>query len=745
MTIALTAEHEALADTVARFAARHTPTATTRLAFDQLAKGTEPAYWDELVRQALHAVHIPEEFGGQGGGLEELAVVVEVAGAALLPGPFLPTVMASAVMTLADGGSKRALLLADFAAGATGAVVPPTHGVTATPDGEGWVLSGSSLPVLGLLSARVVIVGARCGDSAGEVVWLSVDPAASGVAREALEGSDLSRDVGRLQLDDVRVDAASRIVGLDATAARTAIVGLLAADAAGVMRWCLDASVAYAKIREQFGQPIGAFQAVKHKAARLLIAQELASAVAADAIRSLGQDAEQQRIAAETAVIIGTGRAVDAVMEAITIHGGIAVTWEHDLHLYWRRAISVAAQAGSARSALRSLGEAALHAKRDFTLSADGTGDPEFRQWVSGVLDEARSMPDDEPSTDDPTKVYTRGARREFLAEHGLVAPHWPKPWGVGATAAQQVILAEEYAARKLTPSKVLIGDWAVPTILAHGTDEQKERFAGPTLRGDIVWCQLFSEPAAGSDLASLNTKADKVDGGWSLTGQKVWTSDAHHAHWAICLARTEPGAAKKHRGLSYFLVDMHAPGLTVRPLKQPSGDPHFNEVFLDGVFVADDQLLGMRGEGWALTMTTLLNERTTISSMMTLRDDDRVRNIIEMDLYCGDRSEAVEALGQIVADTNGVAALNYRESVRQLHGDLRSPGASVVKVASAELSRRTAGISLDLMGPEASLRHPAADVVSNEMFVPAFLIGGGTVEIQLNVIAERILGLPRG
>ncbi len=742
MAIALTDDHQALAESVTGFAARNTPTSATRLVFDQLAAGVVQPHWAELVGQALHAVHISEEFGGQGGGLEELAVVVEAAGAALLPGPLLPTVMASAVVGLGADGPKRTALLEEFAAGATGAIVEPSHGVSATRDGDGWTLSASSPPVLGLLSAGVVIVGARHPDG---VVWLHLDLDAPGVIREALEGTDLTRDIGRLKLDAVRAATADEIAGLDATAARTVVVGLSAADVAGVLQWCRKTSVEYAKVREQFGQAIGMFQAVKHKAARLFIAEELASAVAADAIRSLDQDADQQRIAAETAVIIGTGRAVDAVMEAITIHGGIAVTWEHDLHLYWRRAISVAAQSGSVRTAVRSLGEVALGAKRDFTISAKDTDDPEFREWVGGVLDEALELPADEPSTDDPTKVYTKGSRREFLAESGLVAAHWPKPWGIGATAARQVILAEEYAKRNLTPPKVMVGDWAVPTILAHGTDTQKERFAGPTLRGDIVWCQLFSEPQAGSDLASLNTKADKVDGGWSLTGQKVWTSDAHHAHWAICLARTEPAAAKKHRGLSYFLVDMHAPGLTVRPLKQPSGDSHFNEVFLDGVFVPDDQLLGERGQGWALTMTTLLNERKTISSMMTLGDDDRVRGIIADGLYCGDRIEAIEALGQIVAETTGVAALNYRESVRQLHGDLFSPGASVVKVASAELSRTTAAISLDLIGPEASLRQAPADVVSNEMFVPAFLIGGGTVEIQLNVIAERILGLPRG
>ncbi|MBJ7336894.1 acyl-CoA dehydrogenase [Mycolicibacterium sp.] len=743
MAIALTDDHQALAESVTGFAARHAPSETTRLAFDQLAAGVVPPHWAELVAQGLHAVHLPEECGGQGGGLEELAVVVEAAGSALLPGPLLPTVMASAVVGLGAAGEKRSALLETFAAGATGAVVPPSHGVSATRDGDGWRLSASSLPVLGLMSATVVIVGA--GDADGGVVWLHLDLDTPGVTREPLEGTDLTRDVGRLRLDDARVTVRDEIAGVDVTAARAVVIGLLAADAAGVLQWCRATSVEYAKVREQFGQAIGMFQAVKHKAARLFIAEELASAVAADAIRSLEQDADQQRIATETAAIIGIGRASDAVMEAITIHGGIAVTWEHDLHLYWRRAMSVAAQAGSVRTAVRALGEVALGVKRDFTISAEDTADPEFRGWVGGVLDAALALPADEPSTNDPTKVYTRGRRRDFLAESGLVAAHWPKPWGVGATATQQVIIAEEYERRDLAPPKVVIGDWAVSTILAHGTDAQKERFAGPTLRGEIVWCQLFSEPQAGSDLASLNTKGDKVDGGWSLTGQKVWTSDAHVADWAICLARTEPDAQKKHRGLSYFLVDMHAPGVTVRPLKQPSGDSHFNEVFLDEVFVPDDQLLGTRGEGWALTMTTLLSERTTISSVMTLGDDDRVRRIIADNLYSGDRGDAVAALGEIVAETTGVAALNYRESVRQLHGDLFSPGASVVKVASAELSRTTSAVSLDLIGPEASLRHAPADVVSNAMFVPSFLIGGGTVEIQLNVIAERILGLPRG
>jgi alkylation response protein AidB-like acyl-CoA dehydrogenase len=738
MSIALTDDHKALAETVLGFASRHATTASTRAAFDQLARGAMSEQWPALVKQALHSVHIAEEFGGQGAGLDELAVIVEAAGKSLLPGPFLPTVMASAVVNLAADGPVRNRLLAEFAAGATGTVVLPGSGLRGRADGDAVVVSGSSSPILGLPSASIVIAGVELGD---EIAWVRIDPAAAGESREVLEGVDLTRDVGRLTADDVTIGPGDRIDGLEAVSARTVVVALMAADAAGVVRWCLDASVEYAKVREQFGQKIGSFQAIKHKAARLFVSYELIAAVAADAIRSLGQSLDQQRIATATAIVVGTGRAVDAAMDAITMHGGIAVTWEHDIHLYWRRAISLAAQTGSVRSARAELGEVALDTKRDFTIEVD---DPQFREWVGEILDEALTMPEDVAAGGHLLSLNTVGPRRDFLAAAGLAAAHWPKPWGIDADAGKQVIIAQEFAKREMTPPRIMIGNWAVPTILAHGTSEQIERFAGPTLRGEIMWCQLFSEPEAGSDLASLSTKAEKVDGGWVLNGQKVWTSDAHHAHWAICLARTEPDTPKKHHGLSYFLVDMHAKGVDVRPLKQPNGDSHFNEVFLDDVFVADDQLLGDRGQGWALTLTTLMNERTMISSVMTLGDGDRIRRIIGKGLHTCTRSEAIEALGEVVAETTCVAALNYRESVRQLNGDLFSPGASVVKVASAELSRKAAAVSLDLIGPEASLRYAPADVVTNEMFVPALLIGGGTLEIQLNVIAERILGLPR-
>jgi 3-oxochol-4-en-24-oyl-CoA dehydrogenase len=739
MSIALTDDHKALVETVVGFASRHATTTSTRAAFEQLALGTTPEHWPALVKQSLHSVHIAEEFGGQGGGLDELAVIVEATGKSLLPGPFLPTVMASAVVGLAADGPVRTELLKGFAAGATGAVVLPGHGLTARADGDDVVVSGSSLPILGLPSASVVIAGIELGD---EIVWVRIDPTAKGVSREVLEGVDLTRDIGRLAAADVVIGPDDVIACLETVSARTVVVALMAADAAGAVRWCLDASVEYAKVREQFGQKIGSFQAVKHKAARLFVSYELAAAVAADAIRSLGQSLDQQKIATATAIVVGTGRAVDAAMDAITLHGGIAVTWEHDIHLYWRRAISLAAQTGSVRSALAELGEVALDTKRDFTIEVD---DPQFRDWVGGVLDEALTMPEDVAAGGHLMSQNTVGPRRDFLAAAGLAAAHWPKPWGIEADAGKQVIIAQEFAKRDLVAPRIMIGNWSVPTILAHGTEEQKERFAGPTLRGEIMWCQLFSEPEAGSDLASLSTKAEKVSGGWVLNGQKVWTSDAHHAHWAICLARTEPDTPKKHQGLGYFLVDMHSPGVDVRPLRQPNGDSHFNEVFLDDVFVADDQLLGERGQGWAMTLTTLMNERTMISSVMTLGDDDRIREIIAKGLHACTRGEAIEALGEVVAETTCVAALNYRESVRQLNGDLFSPGASVVKVASAELSRKAAAVSLDLIGPEASLRYAPADAVTNEMFVPALLIGGGTLEIQLNVIAERILGLPRG
>ncbi|MCM2389641.1 acyl-CoA dehydrogenase family protein [Streptomyces albipurpureus] len=740
MSIALFDEHIQLAEAAGKFANRNAPVSATRELFAALGAGGRPGHWDALVGQGLHSVHIDEEAGGGGGGVEELAVIVEQAGRALLPGPFVPTVMASAVVAGAPTGPRRSALLREFAGGALGAVLLPGNGITARRKGSGgWTLSGWTTPVLGLMSAEIIVVGVELEGRSG---WFHLSPSATGLTRTAEEGVDLTRDVGRLELDDVLVSPADQIGGVDDVAAAAAVVALYSAEASGLIRWCLDTAVEYVKVREQFGKPVGSFQAVKHKAARLMITAELAAAVAWDAARSVTQDSVQQRLATAGAAVVGPGSAVDAAVEAVSLLGGIGFTWEHDVHLYWRRAISVAGQVGPHTSWSVALGKVSLITHRDFSLNLPEE-DTEFRAWVAGRIEAALALPEDTPRSEGWSGGAT-GPRRTLLADAGLVAPHWPKPWGLGASAVQQVIVAEEFTRRGLVQPSTVIGEWALPTILAHGTDGQKERFATPTLRGETVWCQLFSEPGAGSDLAGLSTKAVKTDGGWRLDGQKVWTSSAHEADWGICLARTDRDAPK-HRGISYFLVDMRSPGIEIRPLKQATGASEFNEVFMTDVFVPDDCLVGRPGEGWRLTATTLANERLSIGTTMRGPGDPaRLRDLIVKGSLAAAQDDSLRVLGRAGAFEAALSALNLREALRRVSGGQPGAGSSIAKVAGALIQRENSATALALLGPEASLDVSPGGLVADQISLPNVLIGGGTVEIQLNVIAERILGLPR-
>jgi alkylation response protein AidB-like acyl-CoA dehydrogenase len=353
-----------------------------------------------------------------------------------------------------------------------------------------------------------------------------------------------------------------------------------------------------------------------------------------------------------------------------------------------------------------------------------------LRQEVAAVIAEAAA-------TGEP------GERQRFLATHGLVAPHYPRPYGRAATPAEQVIISQEFERAGLIQPSTIIGEWALPTIIEHGTDEQRDFFAAPTLRGDIAWCQLFSEPGAGSDLASLRTRAERADGGWVINGQKVWTSNAAQADWAICLARTDP-AAPKHKGISYFLVDMRSPGVEVRPLREANGGYMFNEVFLTGVFVPDERLVGRPGDGWRLARTTLGNERVNIATGLGRRREHPADHLSPLGEPAPAEAEA--ECGVIIADMLAFTAMSHRLLLRQLSGLRPGAEASVLKVIHGWNLTALRRAALGWAGPAgAALGAPEpGDPVHAYLSLPATLIGGGTVEIQLNVIGEQVLGLPR-
>lgn len=740
-SIGLTPEQTQLAASVSDFAARHAPIDKTRAAFDSLSAGGLPDWWDDFTANGFHAVHLPEGVGGGGGSLLDVACVLEAAATAMLPGPVLPTVIAGAVAMLADDEPAARDLLGRLAQGMPGAVVADRDVLRATATEHGWTLNGSTSAVPGLCSAQVVIVTAR---SAGRTLWLIVDPTAPGVESSPLDGTDKTVDVGVLRFDDYACPAQHRLTGVDDTRVQCLSLALTAAAASGVIRWCVAAVTEHLRTREQFGKPIGAFQALQHQAAMLLVHSELATAAAWDAARSASESLTQNRIASATAALMSIGPAPGFVLDALTMFGAIGYTWEHDLHLYWRKATSLAASIGPISRHAYQLGDLTRLESRDVSVKLGDT-EADFRRFVAGVLDEAATLRNDQPGRQGDYPNLATGPQRTLLAEAGLIAPHWPRPWGLDATTRQQLIIDEEFARRpQLVRPSLGIAEWILPSLISGAPEHVAQQLIPPTVRGELGWCQLFSEPGAGSDLAALTTRAVKVDGGWRSTGHKIWTSSAHTADYGALLARTDPDAAK-HRGIGYFIVDMRSDGIDLQPIRQATGEAHFNEVFLTDVFVPDELLLGGPTDGWRLAIATMAQERVAISAYIK---EDRAVILRALAGRGGpDHVQVLAALGDADALATAIKVLAVREVLRLLDGQTPGAASSVAKVAMNVMLRRTFAATLELCSPAGLLEDDGIDgasLIEQYFQLPAELIGGGTKEIQLNIIAQFILGLPR-
>jgi 3-oxochol-4-en-24-oyl-CoA dehydrogenase len=740
MSLGLTPEQQHLGDAVEQFAGRHAPIAATRATFDALAAGRLPEWWDALVANGFHAVHLPEDLGGQGGRLIDAACVLESAGKALLPGPLLPTVATGAVALLADPSSNAESLIRELASGTPAAIVLPDDGdFHARQDGQRWLVTGSSKVIAGVCSARVVLVGARTDSD--EVVWVAVDTGQSTATVESASGTDLVADVGVLRLAEYRAAESDILTGIDPDRAACVVVSLVASTTAGITQWCVDVVTAHLRTREQFGKVIGTFQALQHSAAMLLVNSELATAAAWDAVRAADESADQHRLAAAGAATIAVSPVPDLVLDALTMLGAIGFTWEHDVHLYWRRAISLAGSIGPASRWARLLGQLGCTKQRDMSVNL-GDAESDFRSWVAETLDAAMQLRNDKRAPHGDYEDQAMGPQRTLIADAGLMAPHWPAPWGVDADPLKQLIIDEEFTKRPgLVRPSLNIAEWILPSVLAGAPKELQESLIPATQRGDIHWCQLFSEPGAGSDLASLATRATKVDGGWRINGHKIWTSLAQYADLGALLARTDPEASK-HRGIGYFILDMRSPGVEVQPIKTATGEAHFNEVFLNDVFVPDDMLLGGPTDGWSLAIATMAEERSAISGYVKF---DRAVALRALAAEPGpERDDAERALGELDAYANAIRALGVRETIRLLDGQASGPASSIAKVAMNVLLRRTFEATLRLAGRTAMVDDTEPPVVQTYLHLPAELIGGGTREIQLNIIAQMILGLPR-
>ncbi|PXW30354.1 UNVERIFIED_CONTAM: alkylation response protein AidB-like acyl-CoA dehydrogenase [Williamsia faeni] len=723
MGIELTDDDRELRDSVRGWAARH---ATATVIRDAVEAKTEvrPAYWQSLADLGMLGLHLPEEFGGAGVGLVELAIVAEELGRSMVPGPFLPTAVVSTVLHEAG----RTTELAGLADGSLfGAVALQPGSLRLHRDGDSVTLSGTSSHILGGQVGDLFLLAAD-DNGARAFVVVSRDR----VDITDLPSHDLVRRNAQVEVDGLELSAAD-VLGLDSQRVLDIAATLFSAEAAGLADWATTTAAEYARVRQQFGRVIGQFQGVKHKAARMLGLTEQARVTAWDAARAMGAgtDGGEASLAAAVAGAVAPEAAFTVTKDCIQILGGIGYTWEHDAHLYLRRAQSLRIL----------LGSTATWRRRVASLTIDGVRrvlgidlPPEAEQIRTGIRSELAGA----ASLDD-------AERKVFLADNGYTAPHLATPWGKGADAITQLVIADELRAADLEPHDMIIGNWVVPTLIAHGNDEQLQRFLPPSLRGDIVWCQLFSEPGAGSDLAGLSTRATKVDGGWKLQGQKVWTSMARDAHWGICLARTD-GDVAKHKGLSYFLIDIrNSEGLDIRPLREITGESLFNEVFFDDVFVPDELLVGEPGDGWKLARTTLANERVSLSNDSSLGSGGEALLDLASTVPGGLDDEQMTVLGKVLCDAQTGGLMGLRSTLRSLTGGQPGAESSIAKLLGVEHIQQVWEVAMEWAGPSSLLSEQDRWAPTQQFLNSQCLsIAGGTTNVQLNIIGERILGLPR-
>lgn len=713
----------------------------------------------------LAGLLIPEELGGAGGSVADAAVVLEELGRSLAPVPFLSNSVVAAGALVAAGAEGG--LLAGIADGTKIAVMAgvwagPEAPLSATVTGDGVRLTGELPVVPDAEGADLILLPATVN---GVIALVSVDARGAGVSVESVNSLDASVPLGTVRFDNaagtVVAGTAEHVVRRGLALARLGV----AATLLGVARFSLEQTVQHAKERTQFGRTIGSYQAIKHRLADMMVDVEtLASAVSSAVVAVDGDDFDT---AADLALAWAADKARKLVDEMIQLHGGMGYTWEHDAHLYYRRVFAV--------SGLLDAGNAAL----DRAWGAIGSG---------GAL--ATSADDDsaDETSDDVVRIV-----KEFVAEQwqpDLTVREWWRRMaaarlnlpslpaelgGRGWTSADEGVITDTMNAAGVTLGAGGIGRaLAAPTIAAAGTDAQKARFLPGILEGTEAWCQLFSEPDAGSDLAGLRTRAERDGDGWRITGQKTWTSNAHVADYAILLARTDSGVPK-HQGITYFLFPMRQEGVDVRPIREMNGHLMFNDVFLDGAYVSDDCRLGELGQGWALANVTLSVERSSIAASPTMTPAMPGILAGHLDRPAAEFVEAFDphSLGVVTDETvarlvrlatdRGVSDVAIRrdlvrlahmsvlrvEGMRRLKGGLDVTGAepNIGKIHSNTALRLARDLIARILGVATGTTPVTADEAwAREilLYEPAPFIYGGTDEIQRNIIAERALGLPR-
>lgn len=719
--------------------------------------GFDTVLWDALCNQVgVAAIALPEHLGGAGYGAAALGVVAHELGRALAPVPFVSSAVLATGLLLDltehdPDADKRLTGLIEGRRTAAAALTgdggfwrPSAVTLRATRNGEGWNIDGTVRHVLGGSAADDLVVVAI--DEDGEPAVFLLDPAVDGVVAEAERVLDHTRPMATIALSFAPALRLSGDGPIGDVVDRNVDVALavLSAEQVGACERVLEIATDYARTREQFGRQIGSFQAIKHKCADMLIDLEWARSASQAALEALDDSAGAAAGEADWRASMAKAVCSEALRNAakanVQIHGGIGFTWEDSAHLYFRRARTdevVFGTPGQHWGRLSLLGPSASPEVREDAKDLDP-----LRAEIRSFLEKAPRPAGlrnygPTPTADDvePGRIWHR-----YLAHHGYACLHWPREFGgAAATVTYQAAFAEE-CARADVPRQLNItgADLVGPVLIKFGSHEQKDRHLEPIRLGDDVWCQLFSEPGAGSDLAGVRTRAERTATGWHVEGQKVWSSAAASADYGLLLARTGPD---KHRDLSMFVVPMDIPGVTVRPLIQLDGESKFNEVFFDGAELDEGALIGEVGQGWMVAMVTLGRERLTLGSQavsMFRLHERMVDAARDHDLLDPVLSRSMSRLWA------RMWLLRYTWQRAIDSGDLTSPAFSVLKLMTSETDQDLGDMATEVLGTDACT-DPEQDGLVHHMLVGrAQTILGGTSEIQRNILGERVLGLPK-
>ncbi|NKS65508.1 acyl-CoA dehydrogenase [Rhodococcus hoagii] len=768
MAMTTTAEHRALRAAVREYLSR-TSDAADMLALQETDLGYRPQDWATMAEQLeLQGLLVAEHYGGSGAGIGDVVVVAEELGRFATCSPFFASSVLTTLALVECVEDEHARdLLPELAAGtrigclafadSDGWLHAGAEPVRAHLDDGDWRLEGTAHHVIFGHCADTVVVAARSED--GLALFL-VDPADAHLTCRREPSLDQTRPLSTMTFDGVVAQRVSRPGDVSASLSRALDKALVvqAAERVGGARRCLELTVDYAKTRHQFGRPVGAAQAVKHGLADLVRALEPIAAAVDVAAEAADTDGPDLAMLVSLLSVAGSDRYLQIAGEAIQLHGAIGFTWEHEAHVHLKRA----------KTDQLLFGSPAWHRERLISCVLDGgtnTAAP-ARTDESDVLaqlrEEVRSWLADNRSQGAPLEYAQEPfAHRETAAEaHWIdllrkgrwLCLSWPEEYGGRELSPAEILVVEEEFARAgLRRPQLGMGEMLLaPSLLAHGTADQKRRFLPRILSGEDTWCQGFSEPESGSDLASLRATGTIEGDELRIRGDKIWTSNADQANMMFLLCRTDRDAPK-HRGISFVLVPMEDNGFEVSPIRMACGDRGFAQERITDARASLDDVVGGLGNGWAVAMTTLGAERAgkAATQYVGYRQElgTLIRRLDEKDRLGDDGVR--QRLADLAVEVELMRAVGSVISARIVAGENVEDLLAIDKLNWSEYHCEFGSVALELLGASA-LSRPAGDGYELDSLQRVFLesrgrrIARGSNQIQRNIIGERLLGLPK-